>query len=341
MLPRIKLKYILFITFTLIASLPVLFLAGWVQESALDKEVASVKEKHLLVARNLTGDLERYVLDVESSLELISDNMLKGIKIDGVPRHLDSLYLRYLRITDAQGHITQQVTALSQTEKEQFSPKTITLLLPIMKTARATPGRVIYSDLVRTGENETTFYLVKAVANKHYVIAALSTTHILAVQKQISFGRRGHVAIVDRTGRAIAHPLPGWVKSSKDMSFLPPVKAMMQGKTGVSKFYTPAMKADMVAGYTVVPTTGWGVMVPQPFGELEERANDVRHIALTIALVGIAISGFISWYIASILCNPIQAVVEATELEADGSDNPLVSSVTTTQRFIPMSCAYC
>jgi diguanylate cyclase (GGDEF)-like protein len=91
----------------------------------------------------------------------------------------------------------------------------------------------------------------------------------------------------------------------------------------------------MVAGYTVVPRTGWGVMVPQPFGELEERANDVRLIALTIALVGIAISGLISWYIASILSNPIQSVVDATELGSDGSGNPLVSSVTSTQRFIP------
>ena len=335
MLPRIRLKYILFITFTLIASLPVLILAGWVQESALDKEISSVKEKHLLVARNLTGDLERYVIDVESSLELISNNMIKGIKVDGIPKHLDSLFLRYVRITNAAGNITKQVTALSKTKTDQFDPGTLKILLPIMKSAHGNLGAVLYSDMVRTGENETTFYLVKAVANEQYVIAALSTTHILSVQQKISFGRRGHVAIVDRTGRAIAHPVPGWVKTSKDMSFLPPVKKMMQGETGVSKFYTPAMKADMVAGYTVVPHTGWGVMVPQPFEELEERANDVRFIALTIALIGIAISGLISWYIASLLCNPIQSVVDATEFASDGSQSPLVSSVSITQRFIP------
>jgi diguanylate cyclase (GGDEF)-like protein len=335
MLPRIRLKYILFITFTLIASLPVLILAGWVQESALDKEISSVKEKHLLVARNLTGDLERYVIDVESSLELISDNMIKGIKVDGIPKHLDSLFLRYVRITDAAGNITKQVTALSKTKTDQFDPDTLKILLPIMKTAHGSLGNVFYSDMVRTGENETTFYLIKAMKNEQYVIAALSTTHILNVQQKISFGRRGHVAIVDRTGRAIAHPVANWVKTSKDMSFLPPVKKMMQGETGVSKFYTPAMKADMVAGYTVVPQTGWGVMVPQPFEELEERANDVRFIALTIALIGIAISGLISWYIASILCNPIQSVVDATEFASDGSQSPLVSSVSITQRFIP------
>ncbi len=335
MLPRIRLKYLLFISFTLIASLPVLILAGWVQESALDKEISSVKEKHLLVARNLIGDLERYVLDVESSLKLISNNMLNGRKVDGIPEHLDSLFLRYVRITDAQGNIKKQVTALSKIKKDQFSPETLTILLPIMKTAHSKMGKVIYSDMVRTGENETTFYLVKAVENDQYVIAALTTTHILQVQKTISFGRRGHVAIVDRTGRAIAHPVPAWVKSSKDMSFLPPVKQMMQGNTGVSKFFTPAMQADMVAGYTVVPTTGWGVMVPQPFEELEERANDVRFIALAIALVGIFISGIISWYIANILCNPIQAVVEATEFDSDGSSSPLVPNAIITRRFIP------
>ena len=336
MLPRIRLKQLLFITFTLIASLPVLILAGWVEESALNKEISSVEEKHLLVAQNLTGDLERYVVDLESSLALVSSNMLKGIDVVGVPDHLESLHLRYVRIADSEGKVAKQIAASSNLKEEQFSSETLALLRPIMKSAHETMGTVVYSDLVRTGEDETTFYLIKAVENEQYVISALTTTHILEAQQKVIFGRRGHAAIVDRTGRAIAHPVPGWVKSMKDMSFLPPVKNMMLGKTGVSKFYTPAMKADMVAGYTSVPRAGWGVMIPQPFEELEERANDVRIIALTIALIGVAISGIISWYIASMLCNPIQSVVDATEFKSDGGiSSPLVSNVTITQKFIP------
>lgn len=335
MLPRIRLKYLLFISFTLIASLPVLILAGWVEESALNKEISSVKEKHLLVARNLTSGLERYVNDVESGFKLVSNNMRKGIEVEGIAEYLDSLFLRYIRIINSEGVVSKQVTALSTEKIDQFSPETLKLLLPIMKTAHDSMGVVFYSDLVRTGEDETTFYLIKALENEQYVIGALSTTYILEVQKKISFGRRGHVAIVDRTGRAIAHPIPDWVKTMKDMSFLPPVKQMMRGKTGVSQFYTPAMKADMVAGYTSVPRTGWGVMIPQPFEELEERANDVRIIALTIALIGVAISGLTSWYIASLLCNPIQSVVDATKLESDESNSVLASSVTSTRRFIP------
>jgi diguanylate cyclase (GGDEF)-like protein len=335
LLPRISLKYILFTTFTLIASLPVLILAGWVQQSALDNEISSVEEKHLLVAQNLTGDLERYVIDVESSFKLVSNNLIKGVKVVGLPEHLDSLFLRYIRITDAEGVINKQITALSKVKEDQFSSKSLKLLLPIMKIAHDSPETIFYSNLVRTGEDETTFYLIKAAENEQYVIGALSTTHILEAQQKVSFGRRGHAAIVDRTGRAIAHPIPDWVKTMKDMSFLPPVKKMMQGETGVSKFYTPAMQADMVAGYTSVPRSGWGVMIPQPYEELEEHANDVQFIALTIALIGIAISGFISWFIASLLCNPIQSVVDATEVETDGRNFPLASSVITTQRFIP------
>lgn len=335
MLPRIRLKLVLFITFTLIASLPVLILAGWVQQSALDKEKAAVKEKHLLVAHNLTGDLERYIIDIESSFRLIAQNLIKDNPVEGVSEHLDTLYLRYIAIANSTGVVTKQVVAKSKFKEDLTQPGILRLLQPVMNESRTAPETVFYSDMVRTSEDETTFYLVQALPDALFVVGALSTTHVIQAQKKVTFGRRGHAAIVDRTGRAIAHPIPDWVKTMKDMSFLPPVAKMKLGETGVSQFYTPAMKADMVAGYTTVPRVGWGVMIPQPFEELEERANDVQVIALTIALIGIAIAGIISWYIAGILSHPIQSVVDATHLKPDENQNPMVSEVSTTYRFIP------
>ena len=67
---RVRLHNILFLCFTLISAVPVLFLSVSVQRSALDKEIAAVQEKHLLLARNLTHALDRYVRDVESGFEL-------------------------------------------------------------------------------------------------------------------------------------------------------------------------------------------------------------------------------------------------------------------------------
>ena len=42
----------------------------------------------------------------------------------------------------------------------------------------------------------------------------------------------------------------------------------------------------MIAGFTAVPRTGWGVMIPQPFSELEDAANAVRNSALGVVAIG-------------------------------------------------------
>ncbi|WP_413692790.1 hypothetical protein [Psychromonas sp. KJ10-2] len=42
------------------------------------------------------------------------------------------------------------------------------------------------------------------------------------------------------------------------MSKISAVQKMLAGKTGVEKFYSPALKGDMIAGYTSVPGAGWG-----------------------------------------------------------------------------------
>ena len=335
MFPRISLKYILFIIFTLIASVPVVILAVWVEESALDKEISSVEEKHLLVARNLTGDLERYVIDVESTLQLVAMNLMRNVLVEGLPEHLESLYLSRIYIADNDANILKQVSAKSKSKIEKFNSKALGMLLPLISAAKADQTKVFYSNMARSEDDETLFYLVKSLGHKQFVIGTLLTTHIIEAQKKVSFGRRGHAAIVDRTGRAIAHPVPDWVRTSKDMSFLPPVKEMMQGNTGVSKFFTPAMQADMVAGYTTVPHAGWGVMVPQPFEELEERASDVQIIALTITLVGIGIAGMISWFVACALSGPILSVVNATEMDSDSTKSPLGTEVMISRKFIP------
>ena len=90
---------------------------------------------------------------------------------------------------------------------------------------------------------------------------------------------------MDAKGQVIAHPLKDWVAASRDISGVPVVAAMMRGKTGVGEFYSPAFNGNMIAGYAVVPETGWGVMVPQPIGELHRRADQVNEMATVIALV--------------------------------------------------------
>jgi len=307
-------------------------LDGWVQQSALNKEIAAVKEKHLLVAHNLTGDLSSYAISVKSAFRLVSQNLALNKNIDGSPELLQTLNFYHISVIDADGNVKRTVSSASFAGKPDITPGKLKLLQPFIKEAATQPGNILFSDLVRGVDNEPTLYLLQALPKNQFVIGALSTQHFIEAQRNVTFGRRGHAAIVDRTGHAIAHPLEEWRKSMKDMSSLPPVALMMQGKTGVSKFFTPAMQADMIAGYTTVPDVGWGVMIPQPFEELQERAKDVKYVALAIALLGIGVAGYISWYLAGILARPIQAVVDSARGVPQG--NP-ISHVSTSQRFLP------
>ncbi len=332
MFSNIKLQHILFLTFTLIASLPVIILGYWVQRVALDHEVKTVEEKHLLVAKNITRDLNRYVMDVESSFNLAIANLIQKNKITGMTENLKSLDIRFICVTDYDGIIKTEIP-------ESKNPNVSKAIWPFLQKAitesKAT-NKIAYTDLIRTSENETTFFLIKIISGNQIAIAALSTNYIKDAQKQISFGRRGHVAIVDRTGRAIAHPVADWVKSMKDMSFLPPVKQMMKGKTGVSLFYTPAMKGDVIAGYTVVPKTGWGVMVPQPYEELLEHARSTQNTALIIIITGITVAGLISWFLSVLLVRPIHSVVTATKFsDADKHKFIMPIDPVSKYRFVP------
>ena len=263
MAPRIRLHTILFLFFTLISSVPVLMLDGWVQQSALNKEIAAVKEKHLLVAHNLTGDLSSYATSVKSAFRLVSRNLAQAKSIDGFPELLQTLNFYHISVVNANGKVVRSVSSTSFTGDTYISSATLKTLQTFMQQAAEQDGNILFSDLVRGVNNEPTLYLLQVLPNNQFAIGALSTQHFIEAQQKVTFGRRGHAAIVDRTGHAIAHPLEEWRKSMKDMSSLPPVTMMMQGKTGVSKFFTPAMQADMIAGYTTVPEVGWGVRTCQ------------------------------------------------------------------------------
>lgn len=150
------------------------------------------------------------------------------------------------------------------------------------------------------------------------MLAALSTEYFQQVQASIQFGQKGHAAIVDQTGKAIAHPLATWQKTAKDMSKLYPVQQMMARKTDVAQFYSPAVKADMIAGYSFVPETGWGVMIPQPLSELEAAVNHMRSMVLWISGLGLLLAVGISWQLSRCLLAPLQSVIEASRQLATG-----------------------
>src|ERR1700730_15639404 len=65
-----RMHHLLFLALTLVAGVPIAVLAIWEGQTAFQNELNSVRERHLLVARNLTSTMSRYVKDVKSAFLL-------------------------------------------------------------------------------------------------------------------------------------------------------------------------------------------------------------------------------------------------------------------------------
>ena len=299
-----------------------LLLGLWVQQSAFQKEIDAVTEKHLLIAGNLSGALSRYVADVKEGFRIAVSNMEGGAEPAATERLLRSLSFRHVSIADRRDRIVSSIASVPAAASGSLPEGSIA---GFRELARAAGGEVVIGDIMRAGD-EPVFFVLMSLAEGRTAIGALGTDFIRQVQRAIAFGKRGHSMIVDRNGRVIAHPKTEWEDSSKDASQISVVAKMMNGETGVSTFFSPPMQADMIAGHTVVPGVGWGVMVPQPVAELEENARHAQVLVIGMSAAGILVASFIAWWLAKLLARPIVAVAGAAGEVATGKLDTQVPS---------------
>jgi signal transduction histidine kinase len=309
------LRTILFLALTAISAAPVFLLAQWVEHSKLEREIAAVREKHLLLASNLASTLSRYVDDVDAVFRHVVSDPNTEANPAQVKNLLRSLTFDHACIFDGDGQIMRFITA-SQNEQPLSLPTEV--FASLKQQAQTAGGKVVFTDIMREA-GRPVFFVLQELPGGRIAVGTLATDYMIELQRSITFGKRGHTVIVDHAGNVVAHPDKDAIASSKNIAFVSIVPSMMSGKTGVETFYSPLKKANMIAGYTVVPRTGWGVMVAQPMAELLDRAKDqVRGIALAIATLGVVLAGLIAWVLANILSRPIEAVARTARDIADG-----------------------
>ncbi|WES30544.1 sensor histidine kinase [Varunaivibrio sulfuroxidans] len=298
----------------------------------MNGEIETVKEKHLLLAQNLTQSLGRYVKDVRLVFALAAQNLDFSGPPAGIEKTLRGLRVRSVREVDRSGRLVRSICGFNCSRGDGFSAAVFRTLTKARARAKAVPGRVVLSNIFRNAQGEPTVFLLMAKPGERVVIGELATDHMISLQHLISFGGRGHAVIVDRVGRVIAHPYPSFVAEMKSLSALNIVQEMMRGKSGVGIFYSPHSKEKMIAGFAVVPGVGWGVMVPQPYAELEAKARALRWAVYAIAALGVLMSIAISWGMSGLLSRPLRAVVRTTDRIARGA---LSSRVEALPRFSP------
>lgn len=301
--------------------IPVLLLGWWTVNSARDNEYAAVEDKHLLVAKNLTLALSRYAQDTTAVLNYVSSAYLTDKKTIN-ENLLHSQNIKSVRVFDnndealfvisSNGAAT--TTPLTEPQKEMaraHANSDSTVFLPVQADANGDPCILIVSPIE---------------SGKSYLVAEMTTEYFIQLQGKVVFGELGHAAIVDQKGNVLAHPNADWVKQIKNIKKVSAVQRMMHRETGVEQFYSPAMKADMIAGFSFVRETGWGVMVPQPVAELEDSIKRIKQAVLGVGVIGMALAMFISWFLAIKLARPTQQLSAWQKAVLDSADYCIIST---------------
>ncbi len=321
---RIPLRYMLFSALLIVSTIPVLVLEYWIQRTAYEHQMSEVSERHLLIAKNLSGALGRYAADVEAVFDLAASPAMAGADRAGpLSTMLRLLHFHHVCIVEADGRIVRAILGTAQRVEDRLDPG----LLDRLRRAATDPERATFTGVMSNDRGQPTLFLVKPLPGGQLAIGAFAPDYLVSQQEAVAFGKLGHAVVVDQDGRVIGHPLKAWVSERRDISALGPVREMMAGRTGVTTFYSPAMKADMVTGYTAVPRTGWGIMVPQPVSELREAAALVQNIGLAIAAAGVALAAILSWWIAGALSGSARKIATAAHEIAAGRTQARVESL--------------
>ncbi|MBV9860508.1 MAG: sensor histidine kinase [Alphaproteobacteria bacterium] len=316
-LQKLSMHHVLFVAFTIVAAVPVLTLAAWVEHRALQQEIDAARDKHLLVARNLTAAFSRYVFDVKAGFNLAISTFYSGEEGAGLRDLLTSLEFRHISIVDPEtGEVERYMPGFADASSSQtvVKPQTLAEFRNQLKD-----GAIVISDLRRDAAGRPAFFLFKRLPDGRIAYGVIGTNYLVNLQRSIAFGARGHSVIVDQKGAVVGHPFQNWIDSEFDLSQTPIAKASMAGQTGVIQFYSPAFKSDMIAAYTSVPETGWSVWVPQPMDELYARADEVRGAATAISFLGLLAAALLSWCLAKYISRPIRSVAVAAGAIARGN----------------------
>jgi predicted signal transduction protein with EAL and GGDEF domain len=309
----VRLRYLLLLLFLLLSLGPLLLFRAWPYSAVLQGELDEVHERHLLLANNLAAALERYHQDLVTTFELLLDTPETWTRAGPINRVLTNLNFQHVCIVDWG---TGRVLTTLATESVPC-PDTVPAATMASLTALVEPDTVAFSSVVETSTGENVIHMVKKTG-ENLAIGTIKTSYFRELGEAISFGVMGHAAIVDHTGLALSHPLADWVATRKDMSQISAVQRMLNHETGVEIFYSPALKGDMIAGFTFVDPVGWGVMIPQPLSELYERAADARQSSFIVLLIGtisaLTLALIVSWRVV----RPLEQISHASAMIADG-----------------------
>jgi PAS domain S-box-containing protein len=319
---RPSVRNLLALLFFLLTAIPVEIIGVLLTNRAWDRELQMVHEQHLQVACRLAEALTRYAEDVEATFQLMASNMAQQRPAPELATVLERLHFKHVSIVNSAGQV-ERLLSPSVDVKPEHLPAA--LLEQLHSAGTAAVPAVRFSNVLPDHHGEPTIFLWQPLGEARYALGALKTEYFVKLQSAIRIGQKGHAVILDYNGHIIAHPDPQWRAMMKDMSQIEPVRRIMAGETGVLRFSVPEVPDDLVAGFTMTPKTGWGVMIPQPVSELEARVDQVNRAVWSVICVALLVAALLSVFVSRLIAAPLSHIGLVAARFANGSYDARVS----------------
>ena len=320
-----SIKRLVMASFVFVLLLPVAFFVYSFFENSWQKVEQRMVEKHHLIAEALVEPFSLFFTTRQQTLNTLGQELLNlDVEKQDVQsildKHLNSfgnfIALSYTRNPNAFiTHIASENTKRMNLFNLDYSELVLTELSVLEKKMT---GKFFLSPVFRSSINDKPVVLLKHYIfdkdnqTKGLIFAEISLDQIGRICSKINFGDKGHCAVVDNTGHVVAHPNKAWVQSIRDLSRLSVVEKMLSGKSGTTEFYSPFLKANMVAGFSAVPALGWGVMIPQPKSELTKTFVSSRYNTTIWLFIGVLVALIISVFLTRKITQPINTLSRLT-----------------------------
>lgn len=188
-----------------------------------------------------------------------------------------------------------------------------------------TNGSFVFSDIIQeptTGQDVVVIAVPIIDAQDNDFVGAIAVRFYIDFQRlgqevqKLKVGEAGFAYLVDRNGRLIYHPIDSLIGT--DFSQREAVKQLQAGNREGAITSQDADGVSTVEGYAVVPITGWGLVIGEPWSQAVAPAlTSLTPVAIILVIGLIVVASMVSLGVQRVT-DPIQNLVFQTRQVAAG-----------------------